>query len=121
MDELQKLAKVAFGVDAQASIEQLIYARMPQHLKKSINQAHLENGTYELIVTQLEREIELNRSKYPDKTQMKTVTHKQKIEGNPDNVGNINSDTNDSNPNNQKKDTKSRTLRLTVSRNLRAD
>ena len=54
LDELQKLAKVAFGVDAQASIEQLICARMPQHLKKSINQAHLENGTYELIVTQLE-------------------------------------------------------------------
>ena len=33
---------------------------MPPHLKKSINQAHLENGTYEQIVTHLEREIELN-------------------------------------------------------------
>ena len=60
LDELQKLAKNAFGVDAQAIIEQFIYAKMPPHLKKSINQAHLENGTYEQIVTHLERELELN-------------------------------------------------------------
>ena len=46
LDELQKLAKDAFGVAAQAIIEQFIYAKMPPHLKKSIKQAHLENGTY---------------------------------------------------------------------------
>ena len=45
LDELQKLAKDAFGVAAQAIIEQFIYAKMPPQLKKSINQAHLENGT----------------------------------------------------------------------------
>ena len=45
LDELQKLANDAFGVAAQAIIEQFIYAKMPPHLKKSINQAHLENGT----------------------------------------------------------------------------
>ena len=45
LDELQKLAKDSFRVAAQAIIEQFIYAKMPQHLKKSINQAHLENGT----------------------------------------------------------------------------
>ena len=37
LDELQKLAKDAFGVAAQAIIEQFIYAKMPRHLKKSIN------------------------------------------------------------------------------------
>ena len=110
LDELQKLAKDAFGVDAQAIIEQFIYDKMPPHLKKSINQAHLENGTYEQIVTHLERELELNSLEYPDETQMNTVTHKQQIEGNPDNAGSINSDTNDSNPNNHKIDRKSRTL-----------
>ena len=57
LDELQKLAKDAFGVAAQAIIEQFIYAKMPPHLKKSINQAHLENGTYEQIVSHLEREL----------------------------------------------------------------
>ena len=110
LDELQKLAKDAFGVAAQAIIEQFIYAKMPPHLEKSINQAHLENGTFEQIVTHLERELELNSLEYPDETQMNTVTHKQEIEGNPDNAGNINSDANDSNPNNHKIDRKSRTL-----------
>ena len=110
LDELQKLAKDAFGFDAQAIIEQFIYAKMPPHLKKSINQAHLENGTCEQIVTHLERELELNSLEYPDETQMNTVMYKQQIDGNPDNAGNINGDTNDSNPNNHKNDRKSRTL-----------
>ena len=110
LDELQKLAKDAFGVDAQAIIEQFIYAKMPPHLKKSINQAHLENGTWEQIVTHLERELELNSLEYPDETQMNTVMYRQQIDGNPDNAGNINSDTNDSNPNNHKNDRKSKTL-----------
>ena len=110
LDELQKLAKDAFGVAAQAIIDQFIYAKMPPHLKESINQAHLETGTYEQIVTHLERELELNSLEYPDETQMNTVNHKQQIEGNPDNAGNINSDTNHCNPNNHKIDKKSRTL-----------
>ena len=55
LDELQILAKDAFGVAAQAIIEQYIYAKMPSHLKKSINQAHLGNGTIEQIVMHLER------------------------------------------------------------------
>ena len=110
LDELQKLAKDAFGVDAQAIIEHIIYAKMPPHLKKSINQAHLENGTCEQIVIHLERELELNSLEYPDETQMNTVMCKQQIDGHPDNAGNINSDTNDSNPNNHKNDRKSRTL-----------
>ena len=110
LDELQKVAKDAFGVAAQAIIDQFIYAKMPPHLKKSINQAHLENGTYEQIVTHLERELELNSLEYPDETQMNTVTHKQQIEVNPDDAGNINSDTNDSNLNNHKIARKSRTL-----------
>ena len=75
LDELQKLAKDAFGIAAHAIIEQFIHAKMPPHLKKSINQAHLENGTYELIVTQLERELELNGLEAPDELQINTVSH----------------------------------------------
>ena len=59
LDHLQKLAKDAFKIAADAIIEQFIYAEMPPRLKKSINQAHLENGTYEQIITHLERELEL--------------------------------------------------------------
>ena len=73
LDELHKLAKDAFGAAAQAIIEQFIYAKMPPHLKKSINQAHLENGTYEQIVSHLERELELNGLEAPDEIQLNTV------------------------------------------------
>ena len=74
LDELQKLAKDAFGVAAQAIIEQFIYAKMPPHLKKSINQAHLENGLYEQIVAHLEGDLELNGLEAPDELPTNTVT-----------------------------------------------
>ena len=48
---------------------------MPPHLERSINQAHLENGTYEQVVTHLERELELNGMEAPDELQIKTVSH----------------------------------------------
>ena len=73
LDELQKLAKDAFGVAAQAIIEQFIYAKMPPHLKKTINQAHLENGTYKQIVSHLEMELELNGLEAPDEMQLNAV------------------------------------------------
>ena len=47
---------------------------MPSHLKKSINQAHSENGTYEQIVSHLERELELNGLEAPDAMPINTVT-----------------------------------------------
>ena len=74
LDELQKLAENAFGVATQAIIEQFLYAKMPPHLKKSINQTHLENGTYEQIVSHHERELELNGLEAPDELQIKTVS-----------------------------------------------
>ena len=43
-------------------------------LKNSINQAHLQNGTYKQIVSHLERELELNGSEAPDDMQIITVT-----------------------------------------------
>ena len=75
LDELQRLAKDAFGIAAHAITEQFIYANMPPHLKKSKNQAHLETGTYEQIVTHLERELELNGLEAPDELQINTVSH----------------------------------------------
>ena len=110
LDDLQKLAENALGAAAQAIIEQVVYAKLPPHLNKSINRAHLQNGTYEQTVTHIERELELSSLESPEKTQMISVTHKQQIEGNQDNAGNINSDTNDTNPNNIKNDRKSRTV-----------
>ena len=54
-DEIQKLAKDSFGIAAHAINEQLIYAEMPPHMETSMNQAHLENDTYEQIIPQLEQ------------------------------------------------------------------
>ena len=73
LNELQKLAKDAFEIAAHAIIEQFIYAKMPPHLKNSINQAHLENGTHEQIVTHLERELELNGLEAPDELPINNV------------------------------------------------
>ena len=75
LDELQKLAKDAFGIAAHAIVEHFIYAKIPPHLKKSVNQAHLENGTYEQIATHLGRELELNGLEAPDELQLNTVSH----------------------------------------------
>ena len=74
LDELQKLAKDAFGIVVHAIIDQFIYAKMPPHLKKSINQAHLGNGTNEQIVTHLERESELNGLEAPDELPINNVS-----------------------------------------------
>ena len=74
LDVLQKLAKDAVGVVTQAIIEQSIYDKMPPYLKKSINKAHLENGTYEQIVSHLERDLEMNGLEAPDELQINSVT-----------------------------------------------
>ena len=46
---------------------------MPPHLKKPINQANLANGTYEQIVTHLQKELEVNGLEAPDELQIHTV------------------------------------------------
>ena len=74
LDELDKLARDAFGIAAHAIIEQFIHAKMPPHLKNSMNPAHLENGTYEQIVTHLERELELNGLEAPDELPINNVS-----------------------------------------------
>ena len=60
LGDLQESAEKAFRDNAHQMIENLLYAKVPPHLKKSINQAYLENGTYDQIVRHLEREMEPN-------------------------------------------------------------
>ena len=80
LDDLQRLAKDAFSEAAQSIIEQFIYAKMPPHLNKSINQAHLENGTYDQIVKHLERELELNGLEAPDELPVKNLKQQENAE-----------------------------------------
>ena len=41
-------------------INSLLYAKLPPHLKRSLNLVYLESGTYVQIVAHLERELELS-------------------------------------------------------------
>ena len=59
-EELNQGAEKAFGENAQAMINSLLYAKLPPKLKRSVNMARLEYATYEERVTQLERELEIN-------------------------------------------------------------
>ena len=59
LDTLQKTAKEAFGSEAQRFIDKAIYAKMPDHVKKILNRANLEDKPYNDIVLHLEREMRL--------------------------------------------------------------
>ena len=71
LNELQRLSKDAFGVAAQAIIEQFMYATMPLHLKRVI--AWRTNCTLEQIDLRLEKELELKSLEAPDELQINTV------------------------------------------------
>ena len=60
LEELNECAERAFYENAQHMIDRLLYAKLPPHLKRSLNVAYLENGTYDQIVAHLERELELS-------------------------------------------------------------
>ena len=60
LEELNQGVEKAFGEKAKSMIDSLLYAKLPPKLKRSVNMARLENGTYEEIVAHLERELELN-------------------------------------------------------------
>ena len=68
LDALQKTAKGAFGSEAQRFIDKAIYAKMPDHVKKILNRAYLEDKPYNDIVLHLEREMRLNGLGAPDET-----------------------------------------------------
>ena len=60
LEELNECAERAFGDNAQHMIDSLLYAKLQSHLKRSLNLAYLENGTYDQIVAHLEIELELS-------------------------------------------------------------
>ena len=63
-----------FGVVTQGITEEVLYAKMPLHLKMSKNQAYLGNGNSEQIVSHREKETELDNLETSDELQMDTVT-----------------------------------------------
>ena len=55
LEVLQRSAEETFGENRHQLIENLLFAEMRPHLKKFMNQAYLENCTYDQIVKYLER------------------------------------------------------------------
>ena len=70
LDVLQKTAREAFGSEAQQFIDKAIYAKMPDHVKKILNRAYLEDKPYNDIVLHLEMEMRLNGLGAPDEVTM---------------------------------------------------
>ena len=77
VDLLQKTAKEAFGAEAQQFIDKAIYAKMPDHVKKMLKRAYLEDTPINDIVIHLERETRLNGLGAPDEV---TLVPLNKIE-----------------------------------------
>ena len=71
--KFRRLSKHAFGIPSHAIIERFIHAKVPPHLKKSLNQANLESGIYKQIVTHRKWELNLNFLEAPDELHVKTV------------------------------------------------
>ena len=74
LEELNQGAEKAFGDHAQKMIDSLLYAKLPPKLKRSVNMARSENGSYDEIVAHLERELELNALEESDDLPMATMT-----------------------------------------------
>ena len=55
-------------------IDSLLYAKLPPKLKNSVKMARLENATYEEIVTNLERDLELNGLEEGDDSPVPTIS-----------------------------------------------
>ena len=75
LEELNQGAEKAFGENAQAMIDSLLYAKLaPPKLKRSVNMAQHENASDEEIVTHLERELELNGLEVGDDITVPTMS-----------------------------------------------
>ena len=71
LDSQQKTAKEAFGAQAQ----QFIDKAMPNHVKKILNRAYLEDKLYNDIVLHLEREMRHNGLGAPDDVILVPLNH----------------------------------------------
>ena len=60
LEELNKCAEGAVSDNAQHMINRLLYAKLPPHLRLSLNLAYLQNGTYDQIVAHLGKKLKLS-------------------------------------------------------------
>ena len=82
LEKLDQGAEKTFCENAKIMIDSLWYAKLPPKLKRSVNMARLENGTYEEIVAHLERELELNALEESDNLPISTMASASKSNSN---------------------------------------
>ena len=58
--ELNECNERVIGDNAQHMINNLLYAKLPPHLERSLNFAYLKNGTHDQIIAHLEKELKLS-------------------------------------------------------------
>ena len=80
LDVLQKTAKEAFRSDAQQFKDKAIYAKMPDHVKKILNRAYLEDKPYNDIVLHLQRKLRLNGLGAPDEVTLVTLNKMETVQ-----------------------------------------
>ena len=78
LDQLRKTAKNAFEVAVQAIVEVFMFRKTPQHLKKSIIEAHSEKNIYEQILSHVEKELVLSDLEAAGEMQLNPVATKHK-------------------------------------------
>ena len=71
---LNEYAERAFGANANLMIDNLLYAKLPLHLRRPINSAYLDHGTYDQTVAHPERELELRALENDGKLSVPTPT-----------------------------------------------
>ena len=74
LEKLNQCAESTFGDNALHMIDSLFYAKLPPHLKRSLNLDYLENGTNDQIVAHLERELELSGLENDGELKIPTMT-----------------------------------------------
>ena len=75
LEELNDSTERTFGNIAQLLIGSLLYAKLPPHLKRSLNLAYLENGIHDQIVAHLVRKLELSGLESDGDLTKPTMTH----------------------------------------------
>ena len=71
--ELNQGSEKVLRENAKSLIDSLLYAKLPPKLKRPVNRARLENGTYGEIVAHLKKEFELNALEESDDSPMATI------------------------------------------------
>ena len=74
LEELNECAERASDDKAQQKIDNLLYAKLSLQSKRSLNLAYLEKSTYDRIVANLEKELELSGSENDGELSLPTMT-----------------------------------------------